>query len=336
MIKNLQEIVENFKFKKIGVIGDLMLDRTERGIISTRKNPENPKIPIILAREEFYLGGCGNVAMNLSSFNSKVDIYGIIGKDLYGYQIKKICKEKGINLKYILEDNYPTILKARIFIEGEYKYRSDLGEIDKNYEKNLKKIGKKEHQKIFTNFKKEINNYDCVILSDYNKRILTDELSQNIISLANSKNIPVICDGKPENIDYFKRCFAICPNREEAEKMSKIKYDGKKEKLEKIAEKISNEKEIKNVIITCGKEGVFVYNYKKNLKIPANAKKVVDVTGAGDTFTALFSLGIVSGLDIFESAEIANFASGIVVEKLGTSATNPKELIERINELNKE
>jgi len=336
MIKKLEEITNDFKFMKIGVIGDLMLDRTEKGVISKRKNPENENVPIILAREEFYLGGCGNVARNLSALGVNVDLYGVIGKDLYGHQVKKICKKNNLSTRFLIEDKNPTILKARTFIDGEYKHRSDLGEIDENYEKNLENLTGKNYSKILLNLEKEIARYDALILSDYDKRMFTNYFSQRVIEIANSNNVPVICDAKPRNISYFKGSFAVCPNKEEAEKMSGMKYNKNNVDLERIGRKISQENNIKNVIITCGENGVFAYNSEEIFTQSSYARKVVDVTGAGDTFTALFSLGIASELNIFDSIKLGNFAAGIVVEKLGTSTLTNKEIIERIKEIGKD
>ena len=324
MKEDIEKIIHDFKFKQIGVIGDLMLDRTERGRISKRKNPENEDVPIISAKEEFYLGGCGNVARNLSSLGVKVDLYGIIGDDLYGHQIKRMCKENKINTRYLIEDKNPTILKARIFIEEKYRHRSDLGEINENYEKNLEKLSIKNQEKILLNLEKEIKKYNGIILSDYNKRMFTHDFTQKIIELANSKNITIVCDPKPENIDYFKFCSVICPNKKEAEKITK------ETELLKIGRKIQKRINSRGNIITCGKEGAFVYDNNKSRLIKTRAKKVVEVTGAGDTFAAVLTLGLVSKLDIFNSAELANIAAGIVVEKLGTSVTTQKELIEYI------
>jgi len=321
-MKNLVErTILDFKNKKIAVIGDIILDRTERGIISKRKNPENGKVPIILGREEFYLGGCGNVARNLSSLGANVDLYGIIGKDLYGHQIKKMCAENTINTNYLIEDEKPTILKARTFIENDYKHRLDLGEINKNYKNNLGNLSKENQNKILANLEKEIINYKGIFLSDYNKRMFSKDFTQKIINLANNLKIPIICDAKPENIDYFKFCTVVCPNNKEAERMSK------ENNLLKMGEKIQNRISSKYIVITCGKDGAFVYDKRKSKMIKTKAKKVVEVTGAGDTFSAVLGMGIISGLDVFESAKLANFASGMVVEKAGTSVITRKELI---------
>jgi D-glycero-beta-D-manno-heptose-7-phosphate kinase len=322
----LRDSLEGVKDKKVLVIGDLMLDRNERGIISKRKNPENENVPIILAREEFYLGGCGNVARNLSSLGIKTDLYGIIGRDLYGHQIKEMCKKEGICTDYLIETEDSTILKARIFIEGKYKHRSDLGEINERYEKNLEKLSKENKKFLLLNLEREITNYNGIILSDYNKKMFSEDFAQKIIYLANSRDIPVVCDPKPENIDYFKFCSVVCPNKEEAQKIT-----GENE-LFKIGQEIQERINSKHVIITCGKEGAFVYDNGKSKLIKTKAKKVVEVTGAGDTFAAVLTLGLISKLDIFEAAELANVAAGLVVEKIGTAATGIEEILKRIEE----
>ena len=200
-------------------------------------------------------------------------------------------------------------------------------------EENIIKTDSKLNEKIISRFKKEIPNYNFVILSDYGKHLFNKLFAQEIIKNCREKNVPVLSDLKPKNAHYFKNSFVVSPNLNESQNMSKINYNGKN--LEKISEKIKKTLETEYVIITCGEEGVFIYENKSNkIKIPTIAKDVSNPTGAGDTFAATLALGISSGLDIFDAAKIANYSSGIVVEKIGAATTTQEELIKRLKNIN--
>ena len=325
-MENFLEIaLKEFGEKKVAVIGDVMLDRTERGKISHRVNPEDPKVPILNASEKFYLGGAANVAMNIISLGSNCDLYGVIGNDLYGFQLKKLCVEGKINIENLLEENFPTILKSRTFVKGNYVHRSDLGE-DK-----LEKINGSIERDILNKLKKNIDFYNGIILSDYDKRIFTKEFTQEIIYMSNELGVPIFVDPKPQNIDFFKGCKIICQNKKEAEKITGIKYSKDHKILQDMGICLSKKINSGQVIITCGKDGAYIYYNGNSKMISTDSKKVVEVTGAGDTFISTLSLGIISGLDIYEAAKLANYASGIVVGKAGTVTTNIEEILEKIN-----
>jgi len=303
----------------IAVIGDVMLDRFEEGKKAFRKNPENPDVPIVLAEEKFFLGGAGNVARNIVSLGARCDLYGVVGNDLYGHEIARLCGLENIGLKLFF-DNKPTILKARIFINGEYRHRSDLGETD------LKKISPEIQEKILDKLKQEIENYQGIILSDYNKRIFNYSFAQEIIKLANEHDIPILADPKPVNIDFFKDCSVVCPNKKEAQEITEISYFNNEDVLFKIGERLKQRTSSRYTVITCGEDGAYVYYDGKSKMEKTIAKKVVDSTGAGDTYAAVLLCGLASKLDIFKATEIANIAAGLVVQKYGTATVSMDEI----------
>ena len=317
------EAMRNFKNKKVAVIGDIMLDRREFGIISKKENPEDKNVPIILAREEFYLGGASNVAKNIVSLGAKCDLYGIYGSDIYGNKIEELCKENEIN-NFCEKTNLDTIVKSRIFIDEKYSHRSDFGEL------SLKKINPEIQEKIIYSLDKNPH-YDAVIISDYNKSLFTSDFSQEIIKLFNKKCVPIFVDPKPQNIECFKNSKIICPNAKEAEKITGIKYLHDLKTLEKMGENLSKKINSDEIIITCSENGSYVYNRGVSKIIPTKAEKVVDVTGAGDSFISALSLAFVSGLNVYDSAKLANVAAGIVVEKKGTATASIEEIIGKID-----
>ncbi len=321
MKKELIDALDNFKNKKILVMGDVMLDKFSFGEIN-RVNPEQPAAPLVrIIKENYVLGGASNVANNISSLGANCSLYCVLGRDFSGKMINKICENKKIRIMGFFNNN-PTIIKQRVIAHGQQISRMDFGE------RKIKKINEKLQNKIIDCLRKEIKNYDFVILSDYDKSFFTKNFSSQIISLARENNVSVLVDPKPCNIDFFKGCSLISPNKKEAEEMTGIKYSNEKNVLIKMAEELSKRIESKNIIITCGEDGVFNYCDGKTDFIETVTKEVADVTGAGDTFAATLALGLASGLNISDAIKLGNCASGIVVGKIGTATTNVKEIKE--------
>lgn len=326
---NLKEALNIFNQQKILVIGDIMLDKFSWGDIK-RLNPEQPAAPNVNVEENdetYALGGAANVANNIVSMGANCKLYGMVGRDFYGKKIQRICGEKKILLALFYHEN-PTNVKQRVMAHGQQVARLNYGE------KNRGKIDLINQARLIERLKIDMENYCFIVLSDYDKGFFNEEFAQEIIRLANSRNIPTLVDAKPRNIDSFKGCTIIRPNIREAEKMTGVKYSKGNGTLKKMSEILSKRVGSKYVIITCGEDGAFIYDREKEMvkHIQTKARQVVDVTGAGDTFIATQALGFASGLDLFESTELANYASGIVVDKVGTATLTRKELLDRIKE----
>jgi len=254
-------------------------------------------------------------------------LYGLIGNDKAGNIIKNLCKEKGINLKSYLHER-PTIIKNRISGKerGDYIIRFDEGEL--NIENFI--VKEKLEKEILIAFERNLDHFDFVFLSDYNKGFFSGNIAQKIIGLAKANGILVVASPKPANLDKMIGCDIICLNREEAEKISGIKYSPKEDILVEMSKKIAETAQVKYVVITCEDHGAFSYYNKKWERIETQTKEVVDVTGAGDTFAAVLTLGISSGLNIFDSAKLANYTAGIVIEKVGTATTSVNDIKKRL------
>jgi rfaE bifunctional protein kinase chain/domain len=304
-----------------------MLDRTERGHYSERTNPENPHVKIIsIDEEKFYPGAAANVAINVASLGAKSFLYGAIGKDIYGHRLKELTKKGKVNIENLVEVENPTIVKTRSFVDGEYKHRSDLGE------KNLKHIDENIKREILFKINEKLKGFDAIILSDYNKHLFDEEFTRQLISLAKREKVNVFSDVKPMNLDYFKGSYVISPNKREASEITKLVYENNPKRLLEMGKIISQRIGSGKAIITLGEEGAYAFDNGNSKIIPTKAEKVVEVTGAGDTFISTLALGNSSGLDLFDSVELANYAAGIVVGKTGTATTNIFELIKKINQ----
>lgn len=316
-MENLVKKLDNFSNKKVVVLGDIMLDKYIIGDVK-RISPEAP-VPVLEVTDETYsLGGAANVANNLVSLGSRASLFGVIGIDEYGNKLSDIIKSNHIRF-FPYYDGRKTTVKVRMVAGTQQLLRCD-------YEaKN--KIDEKTKFFILKDICDEIDNADALILSDYNKGVLENNLCHMIINNARVKKKLIIASPKPLNINNFQNSNVISQNHHEAEIISGIAYNGL-ESLIKIGEKISSSYNIDNVIITCGKEGAFFCNKDGYKMVPTFAKEVYDVTGAGDTFLATLTLSLASGLGLEESLNIANHAAGIKVGKRGVATVALEELKE--------
>lgn len=318
-IQRLEEILNSFNKVKIAVVGDMMLDEYLIGKVN-RISPEAP-VPIVNIEEErFVLGGASNVANNLKTLDSQVLVYGVIGNDDNGDKFIRELDSKGIDSIGIVKDNTrPTIIKSRVLSQGQQLLRLDW-EKSTNISENIQ-------NKIIENLEKNIEDIDAILLSDYNKGVLTDYVSKKIIEVAKKYNKQIIVDPKPHNFKNYVGATTMTPNRKEI-----LDYFGMKEftSEEEIAEKMKKLKEeldLEYVVLTRSEEGVSLYE-NEHRRIPTVARQVFDVTGAGDTFISTFLLAKCAGADLYEAAVIANMASGIVVAKIGTATATREEIVE--------
>ena len=287
--ERLKEILERFSKVKIAVVGDMMLDEYLIGKVS-RISPEAPVPVVNIEQERFVLGGASNVA------NKLIDPSGIV-----------------------IDETRPTIIKSRVLSQGQQLLRLDW-EKDTDITENIQK-------KIIENVEKNIENTDALLLSDYNKGVLTEFVSQSIIKIAKKYNREVVVDPKPNNFKNYKGATSMTPNRKEI-----LDYFGMKkfQNEEEIAQRMSELKEelaLDNVVLTRSEEGVSLFK-NEHRRIPTVAREVYDVTGAGDTFISTFLLSVCAGADLFEAGAIANMASGIVVAKIGTATATKEEILE--------
>lgn len=324
-------MVKDFRNKKVLVVGDIMLDGFHWGEVE-RVNPEQPASHLVNIYEQTYsLGGAANTANNLSSLGAEVTLIGIIGDDSYGKIIKDLSKNSGIKLIPFTYNQ--TIVKNRIMAHGQQISRQDYGErmlLNDRVTKTLNEIPKYLEETLNSAIFCEMLDKDIVVLSDYNKYLFRGNLSQRVIDLSSKRGKKIISAPKPENIEKFKHSYVICVNRSEAEKISGISYSPDQYRLITIGQEINRIANPSFITITCGEDGVFSYNNGNSEMIGTKARKVADVTGAGDTFLSALSLGIASSLNIHDASKIANAAAGAVVEKPGTATTNINEILEHL------
>ena len=309
---------------KVLCVGDLILDHYVHGNID-RISPEAP-IPVLKADDRNYniLGGCGNVARNICSANSKCHLISIVGNDDDGLKIKEIIKEiKNLTFNLIIDKNRCTTKKTRYVCENQQILRVD-NEIESPISKVLE-------TKIIKFLKNKINDYDVIVLSDYNKGVLTDTLIKKIIKIAQHFKKILIVDPKKKDFSVYAGATFITPNFKELKSAvntfdinSKSNDDNLVIKLSK---QIINKFKFKAVITTRSSDGISVVtDVGSFFHLPSEAKEVFDVSGAGDTVLAYLSTSISKGKSLESSVKISNIAAGLAVGKFGTSVVSIGEV----------
>lgn len=318
--EDLLRIIESWKGKKVGILGDIMLDEYIIGNVS-RISPEAP-IPIVEVSEEYsLLGGASNVANNIKALSGEPILFGVVGRDKGGEKIIEILHEKGIISKICVDKNRPTTQKTRVIALNQQVVRVDR-EIKEPISEEMEEI-------IFQNIEENIEDVDIFILSDYAKGVLTPKLTSEVISLIKSKDKKVIVDPKGKDYRKYRGANFITPNEREAQIATNTEENFD---VVSCAKKLLEIIEGEGVLITRGEKGMFLFQPDFQVFIPALSSQVRDVTGAGDTVVASFSLALAGGGSFLESALLSNFSASITVKKLGTAIVTPKELILSIPE----
>ena len=318
-IERLEEILNGFDKVRIAVVGDMMLDEYLIGKVN-RISPEAPVPVVNIEEERVVLGGASNVANNLRSLEGKVLIFGVVGKDVNGEKFINELQEKEMDYSGIVKDETrPTIIKSRVLSQGQQLLRIDW-EKDTNISKDIQ-------DKIVENIKKNIDNIDAILLSDYDKGVLTKYVSEEIIKLARKYEKKIIVDPKPKNFKNYIGATSMTPNKKEILDYCGLKKFNIEKEISEAMAKIKEELKLDCLVLTRSEEGFSLLD-TEHKRVPTVAREVYDVTGAGDTFISTLLLSLCAGATLYEAGVIANMASGIVVAKIGTATATKEEIIE--------
>lgn len=317
--ERLEKLINSFAGRHVLVAGDVILDRYVWGDVE-RTSPEAP-VPVVRWRSHSTnLGGASNVVANLYALGGKPELVGLIGVDEAGLELLEALDELGVGRRGLVIDNErPTTIKTRIMSQGQQLLRLDREDDGA--------LGESLSRKLIQRFKKLLGSVAVVILSDYDKGVLAPKLCAEMIEAARAAGKPVIID--PKGVDYrkYRGADVITPNQKEAQAASGIKIDGEPA-LVQAAAALHRAIKGRAVVITRGAQGVSVFENKKPAThIPAQARAVYDVTGAGDTFIATLGLALAAGASVAEAARLGNAAGSIVVGKLGAATADPAELL---------
>ncbi len=308
----LKDAIVRFASKKISVVGDVMLDRYLWGEVS-RISPEAP-VPVVLLKQDTNVpGGAANTCKNVTGLGGGCEIIGVVGSDDAAQALRASLGNVSGSL-LVTDATRPTIQKTRVM--GN---RQQLARLDKEVRTP---IGVETEKQLIASIKQATG--DTFVVSDYAKGTLTSAAIAAVHAHCRDKKIPLICDGKPQNKDWFKGCTLITPNKKEAYAMAGAH---EKESIESIGQRLTHELG-SNVLITLSEHGMILFETSgKTTHIPTKAQEVFDVSGAGDTAVAAIALALASGASLIDACRIGNYAAGIVVGKLGTAICSQKELL---------
>ncbi len=320
--KRLNELKKRFDGKRIAVIGDMMLDGYFWGDVK-RISPEAP-VPVLEVEDEFFrFGGAANVAYNILTLGGIPVPVGVIGNDNYGNIFSSLIKEKTIEDDGIIIDNdRPTTTKTRVIANSQHVVRIDKE--SKAY------ISNKIESKILSYLESAVSKLDGIILQDYNKGILTSSLISKIISLANDKNILITVDPKFDNFFEYKNVTVFKPNLKETETVLGTRIRNDKD-ISSAGKNLLHKLNSEYVLLTLGEKGIAVFEKSdKERRMPTKARKVADVSGAGDTVISTLTIGLAAGADIYEACFLANYAAGVVCGEVGIVPIEKEKLFETV------
>lgn len=314
--EKLLAFISQFSNQRIGVVGDVMLDIFTYGHVE-RQSPEAP-VPIVSVDNETHMpGGAANVAANIASLGGQAFLFGFIGTDTFGDTLRLSIKKSGVLIDGLVSysDSRPTITKHRIVSEGSHLIRVDT--------ENVSTCTSKDQDELYVRIEKEVPTLSALLIADYAKGCLSEELVKKVLLLAKEHAIPVIVDTKPVNVRFFRDVALMTPNKSEALAITGMK-------TVKDAAKALYDKLESPILVTCGPDGMVLFDGGDCMERGAVDVNVRDVSGAGDTVAATAALMLASGSVIHDAVHVSNVAASLVVMKSGTATVDTNELKDAI------
>ena len=305
----LQSLFDRFEGKRIAVVGDLMLDRYYWGSVA-RISPEAPVPVVEVESESARLGGAANVANNIASLGGIPLMIGVIGQDDAGQALRSIIKESGLPIDGVLVDaSRPTTVKTRVIAHHQHVVR-----VDKEVKED---IGEGIQEKILHVLKHHIDGLDAVIIEDYNKGVVVKSLIRELVEFARRKGKSITVDPKFHNFFEYKQVTVFKPNRKETEEALGVRLHDQ-HSVELAGQTLVKRLQAESVLLTLGERGMSLFERDgATTHVPTAARKVADVSGAGDTVISTLTMALAAGASIKEASTLANFAGGVVCGEVG-------------------
>jgi rfaE bifunctional protein kinase chain/domain len=317
--QRLRRLLDDFKGKRIAIVGDLMIDRYYWGAVH-RVSPEAPVPVVEVESESVRFGGAANVANNIQALGGTPYLVGLTGDDHPGELFASMLKDQGLDASGIVVDpSRPTTIKTRVIAAGQHVVRID-NESKQDCPEPLR-------QRLIGAIRENMGSIDGIIIEDYNKGTVTRELIHAVISAAREHHRPVTVDPKFNNFFEYKSVTVFKPNRREVEEVvgGRLRTN---EDVERAGTRLLESLGAQNVLLTRGDEGMSLFESDGSvLHIPTTADVVQDVSGAGDTVIATLTMALVAGAHVRESCMLANFAGGVVVGAVGIVPILPEQLV---------
>ncbi|NPV05239.1 MAG: D-glycero-beta-D-manno-heptose-7-phosphate kinase [Syntrophaceae bacterium] len=318
------EIIGKYPAARVLVVGDLMVDHFIWGKVS-RISPEAPVPVVEVTKENLMMGGSGNVVSNIHAMGGSVAVAGVIGSDAMGDWLKARLQQMDVDTGGLVQEGErPTTVKTRIVAHGQQMVRYDR---ESRYG-----VRPESADRIVRYVTSALDGLQAIVISDYNKGIVTDRLLDGIRRAVAGRPIPVCVDPKRNDFSVYRDFDVITPNHHEAGRAVGVENthelnEGRRAEIARIGREILRRFGFRAVLITRGEAGMDLFERGgRDVHIPAEAREVFDVTGAGDTAIGVFALSLASGATFREAAYLANKAAGIVVGKIGTATVSPAEL----------
>lgn len=321
-MKKFDGLFQQFQNIKVGIIGDVMLDTYMWGHVE-RISPEAPVPVVLLDKRELRLGGAGNVALNIQSLGAPVFVVSVIGDDDDGKRLTTLFEQQHINCRYLLKSaDRVTTNKTRVISRNQQMMR-----LDAEITADLKTEEEKKLIQLFQNFIQQ-EKPDVVILQDYNKGVLTQNVIQAVIAICKKASVLTAVDPKRKNFFDYKGVDIFKPNLKEVKDALNLLTAGTdQEALQEIHNRLQEQLQHCISFITLSEKGVFYEQDGRAQVIPSHLRNIADVSGAGDTVIAVAALVYAATKDMALSAEMANIAGGLVCEEVGTAAIDKTKLL---------
>ena len=315
------KILDKISNKKVIIIGDVMLDHYVYGSVD-RISPEAPVPVVYVDKEEYKLGGAGNVASNIKALNGVSKLIGVAGKDQYADTIKKLLLDNEIDFQILDDNDRPTTIKSRIIAQDQQVVRVDR--------EDSSAIDQGTLDVVISELRHNLTGGEVVIISDYGKGVICDKLLKSLQEIIAEKDIKVLVDPKILNCSLYQNAYLLTPNLKEAGECVGAVIKTKDEIINygKLLKKNLN---LDNLLITLGANGMALFS-DKIYHVPAFAQKVYDVTGAGDTVISTIAVLLSSGVSLLDACIVANFAASQVVMEIGAAVPDYKGLVQTIKD----
>ena len=314
------EILGAFADRRVVVLGDVMLDEFVWGDV-TRISPEAPVPVVEIRRESVHLGGAANVLANLTALGAKGAVIGVTGDDSAGEKLRgalRACNPEQSDDHLLRDRSRPSTVKTRIIAHSQLVVRADR--------ENRRAINGAVEDGIIQVVKRALERADALVISDYDKGVVTQRILQEILPLAYGR-MPVLVDPKIRNFNSYRPATLVTPNHHEALRMANLEEDSD-EGLHQAGRAIKERLSCDAVLITRGDRGMILLDGRQEpVYVETTAREVYDVTGAGDTVIGTLAAALAAGASILEAAHLANHAAGIVVGKVGTATATRDELL---------
>ncbi len=316
--QDIESIVSKFPNSFILVVGDLMLDRFLWGKVE-RISPEAPVPVVWVQRESVMPGGAANVARNITALGGQVVVAGVVGNDEMGQVLLDALSKDGVDVSSVVKDKMrPTTVKTRVIAHSQQVVRIDREKTDQISPDILEKLWEK--------IEKILPKVSAVIIEDYGKGVVNQFLLKRIVPLAHKLGKIITVDPKKDHFHLYKGVDVITPNLKELENAVGVNICDDRQ-MDKLARRLMKRLSLKGLLLTLSERGMKLYLPRKTYAIPTWAMEVYDVSGAGDTVIATFTLARSVGESPYTCAMLANLAAGVVVGKVGVAVCSPDELV---------